>query len=361
MRCVSSWGASTGALTALVLCASVGCSSNEPSSADETGNSGGASSDASAGSGTSSAPTGTSTGENSEVTSGGDAEETGASTGSSEGTETGESASPGDCISDPTSGERRVDCGHLSFDLSVPQRCLRTSCGLIVDVHGRTMSGPMQEANTGLKARGLERGYIVIQPNANPAPPLSSWDGATDDATVVDFVEEAIGAFEVDPDRVHLTGFSQGGSMTWRLLADYGELWASAAPAAACGIGLPSAVVPLLYMHGTADVLTEYECAEPHVDALREHYGLVAEGEVVDSSEDHVRLRYGDEAPAIVELLSHDYDNGNAILGGHCYPGSDDPGEEPGQLFTFACGGDEAFAWGGVVIDFFEAHPRTPR
>ncbi len=273
----------------------------------------------------------------------------------------GESGGPGGCITDDTAGDHTFDCGHLTFDVSVPSRCLRESCGLIVDVHGRTMSGPMQEANTRLKALGLERGYVVIQPNANPAPPLSAWVGEADDATVVDFVEQAIAAFEVDSDRVHLTGFSQGGSMTWRLLGDYGELWASAAPAAACGIGLPSAVVPLLYMHGTADALTGYGCAEPYVDALREHYELAGDGEVVDSGEDHVRVRYGSDGPALIELLSHDYDNGNAILGGHCYPGSDDPGDAPGQLFTFACGGDEAFAWGQSVIDFFEAHPRAAR
>ncbi len=361
MRCVSYWGASTGAVTALVLCVSGGCNSAEPSSSGEAGTTGVSSSDSGSDPTTSSAATGTTTDGNSGAPSTGDAEDTGVSTSS------GESGGPGDtensegCIADPEAGERRFECGHLSFDVSVPARCLRASCGLIVDVHGRTMSGPMQEANTGLKARGLERGYIVIQPNANPAPPLSSWDGPADDATVVDFVEQAIGAFDVDRDRVHLTGFSQGGSMTWRLLADYGELWASAAPAAACGIGLPSAVVPLLYMHGTADALTGYGCAEPYVDALREHYELAGDGEVVDSGEDHVRVRYGSDGPALIELLSHDYDNGNAILGGHCYPGSDDPGDAPGQLFTFACGGDEAFAWGQSVIDFFEAHPRAAR
>ena len=104
--------------------------------------------------------------------------------------------------------------------------------------------------------------------------------------------------------------------------------------------------------------MTSYACAEPHVEALRQHYGLEGDGAVVDSGEAHTRLRYGEEGPAIIELLSHDYDNGNAILGGHCYPGSLDTGEAPGQLFTFACGGDEAFAWGESVIEFFEAHPR---
>lgn len=273
--------------------------------------------------------------------------------------ESGDGPWTGRCVTDNTDGTHHFECDHLTFDVSVPPRCLQESCGLILDVHGRTMSGPMQEANTGLMALGLERGYVVVQPNAIPAPPLSSWDGPSDDPTVVRFVEESIVAYGIDADRVHLTGFSQGGRMTWRLLADHGEMWASAAPAAACGVELPSSIVPVLYMHGTADALTSYACAEPYVETLVAHYDLESEGVTVESSQDHVRVRYGAQGPAIVELLSHDYDGGNPILGGHCYPGSSDPGGAPGQLFSFACGGDEAFTWGESVIDFFDAHPRS--
>ena len=346
-----------GAVIATAFGASLGCGSTDPATPSEMGTGADTSSEGTMGVGSSGPETTTGEHGSTAATSTGHTEGS-ASSGGSEESGTEDTASPGDCVGDEAAGDHSFECGHLTFEVSVPARCVQESCGLIVDVHGRSMSAEMQEANTGLRALGLERGYVVIQPNASQAPPLSSWDGAADDATVIDFVEQAIGVFEVDPARVHLTGFSQGGSMTWRLLADYGELWASAAPAAACGIGLPSTVVPLLYMHGTADVLTSYACAEPHVEALRQHYGLEGDGAVVDSGEAHTRLRYGEEGPAIIELLSHDYDNGNAILGGHCYPGSLDTGEAPGQLFTFACGGDEAFAWGESVIEFFEAHPR---
>lgn len=361
MARVSYRAQSAGAVIATALGACLGCGSTNPAPPSDTGTGGDTSSEGTMGAEAPGAETSTGGQGSTAATSTDDMEGSASSGGSEESSGTEDTASPGNCIGDEAAGDHRFECGHLTFEVSVPPRCLRESCGLIVDVHGRTMSAQMQEANTGLRALGLERGYVVIQPNATPAPPLSSWDGPVDDATVVDFVEQSIEAFGVDLDRVHLTGFSQGGSMTWRLLADYGELWASAAPAAACGIGLPSEVVPLLYMHGTLDALTPYACAEPYVEALRAHYRLAGEAVVVDSGEDHVRLRYGDEGPALIELLSHDYDNGNAILGGHCYPGSDDPGRARGQLFTFACGTDEAFGWGETVIDFFDAHPRAAR
>ena len=351
----------TDAFVALAVGGLVGCGTGESSAPTEMGSSEGTSVAGSSGSEPTGTPMGSTGGtrSTSEAT-GGAGSDVSSGTGS-QSSGSGGGPTEGDCIESVRSGHRVLDCGHLSFDVSVPEGCVRESCGMIVDVHGLTMSAQMQEANTRLMALGLERSYVVIQPNAIPEPPVSSWDGAADDLTVVAFVEEAIEDFGIDVDRVHLTGFSQGGLMTWRLLESHGELWASAAPAAACGMGLPSTVVPLLYMHGTTDALVGFECAEPRVQALLEHYGIEGEGTVVDSSDDHVRLRYGEQGPALVEFLSHDYDSGNAVLGGHCYPGSQDPGRAPGQLFTYACGGDEAFVWGESAIDFFDAHPRLAR
>lgn len=60
----------------------------------------------------------------------------------------------------------------------------------------------------------------------------------------------------------------------------------------------------------------------------------------------------------LLEFIEHDYTAASLILGGHCYPGSDDPADAPGQLFSFECEGRSGFVWGQAAIDFFEAHPR---
>ena len=78
------------------------------------------------------------------------------------------------CIDDVSATERRVvSCGPLTYDVAIPEACPAQGCGLIFDVHGLTMSGEMQEANTGLAQRGREAGYVVVQPNATPAPPAA--------------------------------------------------------------------------------------------------------------------------------------------------------------------------------------------
>jgi poly(3-hydroxybutyrate) depolymerase len=297
----------------------------------------------------------------SETTSSSDSGTSTSSAASSEGS-TGDPI-PDACIDDPSPGDHVYACDGLTYDVRVPEACLQEACGLIVDVHGYTMSGLMEDANTNLRELGSERGYIVVQPNATPAPPAASWEPATDDDKVFDFMMRAIAVFGVDEDRVHFTGFSQGGWMSWRFACAHADVLASVAPAAACGMecdfetSVPAQPLAILYMHGTADALVNYACAEPLRDAAVEAFGLGAET-VVEEGEGYRWTRH--EGDTTLEFIRHDYVAEGTLIEGHCFPGSDDPGDAPGQLFSFACSGDNAFHWGEAIIDFFEANPRTP-
>ena len=275
-----------------------------------------------------------------------------------------------ECVTEVTSGEHVFSCGAITFDVSIPDACSVSHCGLILDVHGGCMSGRMEDANTNLRALGREHGYIVIQPNANPAPPLSSW-ATTDDATILEFVERMIEIWDVDRDRVHLTGFSQGGFMTWRILCRDTGLFASVAPAAAAENAAPIAPegcllsqadgvdpsVDILYMAGIQDVFIDIEVARGQRDDALATLGMGI-GQEVAGDEGFSLTRYENESGTTFEYLEHDYSTSNIFLGGHCYPGSSDPGTEPGQLFSFACEGDSGFRWGEMAIEFFMAHPR---
>src|SRR5205814_1357185 len=121
---------------------------------------------------------------------------------------------------------------------------------------------------------GRAHGYLVVQPNANPDPPLASWKPATDDDKIFAFIQLAASVFHADPNRIHFTGFSQGGAMTWRFLCKHADLFASVAPAAeaACafsGADLPAREIPVLYMHGTVDGLVDFKSiAIPQRDAV---------------------------------------------------------------------------------------------
>jgi len=280
------------------------------------------------------------------------------------------------CFPDRTSGHHVLSCNGIAFDVEVPATCPQTGCGLIVDVHGLTMSAAMEDANTDLRARASAAGYIVIQPNANPSPPQSSWS-TSDDPHIYDFVTRAVAYYQVDGKRVHMTGFSQGGFMTWRFLCDHADLFASVAPAAAAsncggtpactftGNEMPSRQLPILYMHGMQDQnYISYACAQPQVNAIVSAWGLGA-GTVIASDATFTRTRYTNASGGLLEFLSHDYSSNAQVafvnstkLEGHCYPGSTDPGNQPGQLFPFKCDQAASFTWGAEVLAFFVAHPR---
>ena len=285
------------------------------------------------------------------------------------------------CFPDVGAGHHVYTCNGLAFDVEVPA-CPDGGCGLILDVHGLTMSAAMEDANSELRARGGAAGFVVIQPSANPGPPQASWSAA-DQPNVYDFLTRAIAVFAIDPGRVHMTGFSQGGFMTWRFLCSHAEVFASVAPAAAAsncpvvgnpssapacsftGAELPSRKVPILYMHGREDQnYIPFSCAQPQVDAIASAWSLTSNG-VVASSPTYTRTRWSDADGTVVELLAHDYASDAQVpfvsaseLRGHCFPGSTDPGNQPGQLFSFRCEQPASFVWGAEVVAFFLAHSR---
>ncbi len=276
---------------------------------------------------------------------------------------------PPKCVVPSTKGHHAVKCLGFVFDLHIPASCPAQGCGLVVDVHGLTMSAEMQDANTGMRALGDQHGYVVIQPNANPAPPAASWQPSGDDAAVLTFTKDAIAVLKIDSKRVHFTGFSQGGMMSWRMICQHAQLFASVAPAAAgalpgangcafTGAQMPSQQLPVLFMHGKKDVLQAFGFATAQVDSVVKAWSL-KKSSVVAQDAHHLWQRYVSPQGTVFEFIEHDYAAKSALLGGHCYPGSlDQKGGKSGQLFAFGCVDQAAFAWGQAAMAFFIAHPK---
>ncbi len=272
------------------------------------------------------------------------------------------------CPIPTAAGHHQPKCQGLILDLHIPASCAKGGCGLVVDVHGATMDAAMQDYNTDLRALGEQMGYVVVQPNALPPPPASAWIAA-DDAVVLAFTKSAIAALAIDPKRVHFTGFSQGGWMGWRMVCQYPQLFASVAIGAACssyggqgcsfqGEQVPAVQTPLLYMHGTLDVLQPWFCAEQQTAGLTKAWQL-QQTKVLAQDSKHQWRRLASPSGTIVELIQHDYSALAPTLGGHCYPGS--PDQIPkflGQIAGFGCAGQSAFHWGKAALGFFAAHPK---
>jgi polyhydroxybutyrate depolymerase len=285
---------------------------------------------------------------------------------------------PTGCVSDVTSGQHSFDCESIRYEVSVPDACLSRACGLVVDVHGGTMSAEMENNNTNLRALGAQHGYVVIQPSAASGV----WTAATDDPKIFAFMQQTAQAFHLDPKRLHITGFSQGGYMSWRFICQHSDWLASAAPAAAAGQPLisietpcefngpagPVHEIPILYMHGTLDGLVAFQNGLAQKDAVIKRYAVGNE-QIVSQSAAHRWTRYTNASGALFEFIQHDYTTDAAVgvppfgvaIKGHCYPGSTDfVATEPGQLMAFGCKtpSPSAFTWGEVVIQFFIDHPK---
>lgn len=276
---------------------------------------------------------------------------------------------PAGCISDVSAGKHTFMCGELTYEVTVPAQCLEEACGVILDVHGWFMDGLMEQGETELDRLGEENGYLAIHPTAtlvspgmlSPAPE-HSWRSGVDDVPLHDFLVDFIDVFNADEDRIHITGFSQGGAMTWRLIARYPDLFASAAPAAAATGNLgggtsaivgsdPDKAMPLLFLHGTNDALSPFTVAKSQRDTYVAGWGLPNEEEVM-SGEGYVWTRYSNDDGMVFEFLQHDYESVLSFLKGHCFPGSTTGG-------ILACKQENPpFHWGTLVMQFFKDHPK---
>lgn len=111
----------------------------------------------------------------------------------------------------------------------------------------------------------LAKEFIVLSPQCLPG---ENWDAETLNA----LLDEVIGDYRVDVDRVYLTGMSMGGNGTWNLSARYPERFAAIAPM--CGGGDKASApryknMAVWAFHGDADTTVPVRRSEIMVDALK--------------------------------------------------------------------------------------------
>jgi hypothetical protein len=285
-----------------------------------------------------------------------------------------------DCVREVTPGLHTVTCGgEVTFTYDVPEICIQRACGLIVDVHGFCMNANQLDENTHMRALGARHGFIVVQPTA-PGGLIPEWT-PRQDPEIHAFVDRMVEAFHVNQRRIHVAGYSQGGSMTWRFICESQERYASFAPSSggpACdnfpdpgyvcladGQGVPDRQVPVLYQHGRFDVRAPFACAERNRDELVRGWNL-SPASVLSEDEGHSRTRYVGESGVVFEFVDHGYRAQRDLLtatqvDGHCVPGGTQvsPWPETFCPVYLSCDGEPAYRWGEEVIDFFIRHPRA--
>jgi polyhydroxybutyrate depolymerase len=279
---------------------------------------------------------------------------------------------PAGCITDVATGDHVFTCAGLTVDARVPARCQAAGCGLILVLHGDTGTGLLMDAHVKLRELGAQHGYVVIAPTGPPfggTYPGSTWSSAND-ATLVSIVMQFASVFRVDARKLHVTGFSRGGFVTWRLLCDYPTLFASAAPAGA-GFGggfgettcfhggrAPSRKIPFLLLMGRTDVSVGYSNLTGIRDAAIASYGASGPQNLAQHAS-YRHDRWTGAGGAVIETFDHGYETVSpgpwASARGHCIPGSTMDPQAP--QYAIPCRLPNAFTWGSEVMKFFLAQP----
>lgn len=251
-------------------------------------------------------------------------------------------------------GFSAVRCEDMVFDVALPELCLGGSCGLIVDVHGYSGSGKDAESHTGMQGLGNAVGYVVVQPNS----PGITWDFPIDSVGIRSFLDQLIPALDIDTNRVHIGGHSDGGYITWIFICDHADLVASAAPLGAgastesgmsCDFdvaGSPSEDVDILLAHGRNDDIVPFDTALTQRDLVVTNWAMT-ESETLADEPTYRWTRWTNPEGTVFEFLEFDWQGG--MLGNHCYPGVTD---------AVGCGSETPVHYGEAALEFYIAHPK---
>lgn len=185
-------------------------------------------------------------------------------------------------ISGPKTYYRQMDYNTNGFDRSYrvhvpPGYNGRTQLPMVVVIHGAFDNAKGMEKFTGFSRLADREGFVVLYPNGiGILGYLQHWnaghccgkaaaDGIDDVGFIAAAIEDVCQYVSIDPLRIYMVGFSNGGMMTYRFASERGDLLAAAASLAASIGGRPDAEasewriadpvkpLPLLVMHGMDD------------------------------------------------------------------------------------------------------------
>ncbi len=148
---------------------------------------------------------------------------------------------------------------------------------LVLAFHGFFETDFEQEIQCRMDESSDAKNFIVAYPQGI----ANSWnagqccgDAWTNNVDDVQFTRDLLGAIEadfcIDPKRVFVTGFSNGGFFSHRLACEMSDVFGAAAPVSGV-LGIPPASckpkrpIPILDFHGTADPVVPYNGGTPLV------------------------------------------------------------------------------------------------
>jgi len=142
-----------------------------------------------------------------------------------------------------------------------------TPMPLVMVLHGRPSNGPGMAYLSDMNSNAEAEGFIAVYPNGIDRQwnyvrnvPIFPQELHDDSQFLADLVDDLDQDLNIDRERVYLTGFSNGGFMTQRAACEAYDTFAAFAAVGSLAfwgmaeICADAPPIPLLMMHGTADV-----------------------------------------------------------------------------------------------------------
>jgi len=151
----------------------------------------------------------------------------------------------------------------------------------LILLHGATGDSARAENATGMTELGQSNGFVVAYPdgtstgrpiggnawNAGRCCALPVTDDIDDAAFIEALIDELIANHGVDPARIYMGGFSNGGMMSYRAACEFGDRLAGIFVVGGAfnvdDCAAPKAL-PVLIIHGDADATVPYDGGEPN-------------------------------------------------------------------------------------------------
>jgi len=166
----------------------------------------------------------------------------------------------------------KVDSTLQPYQMFVPTSYDKSKAfPLVIALHG--MGGDENSyfqayAQGAFKVEAEKHGYIVACPKGRKPASMYIGDAEKD---VMDVISEVRRDYNIDPDRIYLTGHSMGGYGTWSVAMSHPDLFAALAPVSG-GSNTPAGMskiahIPQLVVHGDADPTVPVERSRTMVAA----------------------------------------------------------------------------------------------
>lgn len=146
---------------------------------------------------------------------------------------------------------------------------------LVISLHGLNQNAAYQQSQAALDAVANTERFLVAYPNGLN----SSWSlsGNTDIDFILTIIDYMADRYDIDRNRVYLSGFSMGGMMTYYAATRIADKIAAFAPISGYPIGGPNTAssrpIPIIHVHGTADDVVRYGNVQAHVNAWVQRNG----------------------------------------------------------------------------------------